>query len=63
MFEITENVIMAIAGDLEKLLLEKRETIAWAFKKIPEGMKISIGINLDTSSDGIVANYTVIVDR
>ena len=39
------------------LLLENQQQLAYAFKKLEAGIKISLGISLDTSSEGIVANY------
>ena len=57
--EITESVLQIIAGTIEKLLIEQQEGIAFAYKKIPDGIKVSIGINLDTTSQGIEVNYTV----
>lgn len=44
---ITAEILQEIAADIEKLLLEKQEQIEWAFKRVPDGFKISIGINLD----------------
>ena len=56
---ISENVLMVIAGDIEKLLLEKQEAISDSYTKIQEGIKISLGINLDHSSKGVVVNYSL----
>jgi hypothetical protein len=57
MQNITESFLQIIAGDIEKLLIENQETIAWAYKKIPDGIKLSMGITLDPSSNGIVVSY------
>jgi hypothetical protein len=57
MQEITESVSQIIAGELEKLLLEEHEGIAFAYQKIPDGIKLSIGVNLDPTSQGIAVNY------
>jgi len=57
MQEITELFLQVMAGDIEKLLLENREQIAFAYRKIPDGIKLSLGINIDPSSQGIVVNY------
>ena len=57
MNEITESFLQVVAGDIEKLLLESQEVIAHAYKAIPDGIKLSVGINLDPSSGGIVVNY------
>lgn len=57
MQEITESILQAVAGDIEKLLLEDRENIAFAYKRMPDGIKLSMGITLDPSSNGIVVNY------
>jgi hypothetical protein len=57
MQEITGTFLQVIAGDIEKLLLDDQEKIAFAYRKIPDGIKLSIGINLDPSSQGIVVNY------
>ncbi len=57
--EITDDVIQVLSGNIEKLLLEKREGIAFAFRKIPGGLKISIAVELDETADGILTNYSV----
>ncbi len=57
MQEITQTFLQVVAADIEKLLLEDQENIAFAYRKIPDGIKLSIGINLDPSSQGIVVNY------
>ena len=51
-----------MAGDIEKLLLEDCENIDFAFKRIPDGIKLNLGINLDWSKDGIVVNYSLSFD-
>lgn len=60
--EITEAFLQVVAGDVEKLLLENRGNIAFAYKKIPDGIKLSMGISLDPSSGGIVVNYDLNFD-
>jgi hypothetical protein len=57
MQEITESFLQAVAGDIEKLLLEDRENIDFAYKKIRTGLKLSLGITLDPVADGIIVNY------
>jgi len=57
MHEITEAFLGTVAGDLEKLLVENRETIDFAYQKIETGMKISIGITLDHAAKGISVSY------
>ncbi|MFA5323167.1 MAG: hypothetical protein WC373_10895 [Smithella sp.] len=57
MQQITESFLQVVAADIEKLLLEDQGNIAFAYQKIPDGIKLSIGINLDPSSQGIVVNY------
>jgi hypothetical protein len=59
MQEITESVVQVISGSIEKLLIEQREGIASAYKKIPNGIRVSIGVNLDPTSNGVEVNYTV----
>lgn len=54
---ITESFLQAVAGDIEHLLIEDRENIAFAYKKIPDGIKISMTISFDPTSSGIVVNY------
>jgi len=54
---ITDTFLQVIAGDIEKLLLEDKEKIAFAYKNISDGIKLSIVINLVPSSQGIVVNY------
>lgn len=60
--EITDELLQIVAGDIEKLLLENREQIAFAYKNIPDGIKVSMGISLDPSSQGVVVNYDVSFD-
>jgi hypothetical protein len=60
--EISTSFLQAVAGDIEKMLLEDQESIAFAFKKIPDGIKLNLGINLDWSKDGIVVNYALAFD-
>lgn len=60
--EITESFLQTIAGDIEKLLIEDQETIAWAFKRIAAGFKLTMGVALDWSKDGIVVNYSLSFD-
>ncbi len=55
--QITETFLQVVAGDIEKLLLENAENIDFAYRKIPDGIKLSLGISLDPSSGGIVVNY------
>jgi len=57
MQEITESFLRAVAGDIEKLLLEDRENIAFAYKRMQDGIKLSMGITLDPSGNGIIVNY------
>jgi len=59
MQEVTTGVLQAIAGELEKMLLEEIEGIAFAYKKIQDGVKISIGIDLDNTSKGLLYSCTV----
>ena len=56
---IDEATLQIIAGTIERMLLEEREGIAFAYQKITDGIKISIGVHLDTTSQGVEANYTV----
>jgi hypothetical protein len=60
--EITESLLQIIAGDIEKLLLENFEQISFAYLKIPDGIKLSLGISLDPSSKGVVVNYDMSFD-
>jgi len=50
---ITDDVLLTISGTIEKMLLEQQEGIDFAYQKIPDGIKISIGVNLDPTSQGI----------
>ncbi len=59
MNEITNEILQKIAGSIETLLIEQREGISFAYKKIPDGIKVSIGLNLDPTSQGIEVNYTL----
>jgi len=57
--KITESFLQALAGDIEKLLLEDREAIGFAYEKINTGMKLSLGITLDPTADGIAVSYRI----
>jgi len=59
MQQITEGTLQTIAGTIEALLIEQQEGINFAYRKIPDGIKISIGVNLDPTSQGVEVNYTV----
>jgi len=59
---ITESLLQVVAGDIEKLLLENFEHIAFAYLKIPDGIKLSLEISLDPSSRGVVVNYDLSFD-
>jgi hypothetical protein len=59
---IDSDFLQIVAGDIEKLLLESQQNINFSFNKIPDGIKLSLGINLDQSSAGIVASYTLSFD-
>lgn len=45
--QLTIEVLKDIAADIEKLLVEKQEQLEWAFRKIQDGFKITIRINMD----------------
>ena len=60
--EITESFLQVVAGDIEKLLLENQEKLNFAYTKIPDGIKVNMGISLDPSSDGIVVSYSITFD-
>ena len=57
MQNITQSFLQAVAGHIEKLLIEDQESIAFAFGKQPKGMRLNLGINLDYAKEGIVVNY------
>jgi hypothetical protein len=57
--KITEEVLQMVAADIEGLLLENLEGISTSFRRISAGMKVSIGVALDHSAQGIVINYSV----
>ncbi len=60
--EITESFLQAVAGDIEKLLIEDRGNIQYAFNHIHDGIKVNIGINMDYAKEGIVVNYSLSFD-
>jgi len=60
--KITEKLLQIVAGDVEKLLIENAEQIAFAYQNIPDGIKVSLGISLDPSSQGVVVNYDLSFD-
>lgn len=55
---ITQDQIQEVAGDLERLLLEKKDQINFAYARIDEGFKISIGIEIEHTSPPTV-NYSI----
>jgi hypothetical protein len=57
MNDITESFLMTVSADIEKLLVENREAIDFAYRKIGTGMKVAIGITLDPTASGISVNY------
>ena len=59
MSPVTEGVLGIIAGTIEKLLQEEHEGIAKSFGDIPEGIKVTIGVELDRSDEGVEVNYTL----
>lgn len=44
---ITKDILQEMAGDIEKMLLEEREQIEWAFRRVPDGFKLSISVNIE----------------
>ena len=44
---ITNEVLQQISGTIEALLIEQQKGIAFAFAKIPDGIKVTVGIDLD----------------
>jgi hypothetical protein len=59
MHDISNETLQKIAGTIEALLIEQQEGIAFAYKRIPDGIKVSIGVNLDPISTGVCVSYTV----
>jgi hypothetical protein len=57
MNKITESFLQAVAGDIEKMVLENQEQMDFAFQKLDGEMKVSIAVNMDRSADGIVVSY------
>jgi hypothetical protein len=60
--KINTEFLQVIAGDIENLLLESEAQIDFSYRKIPDGIKLSLGINLDPSSQGIVVSYDLSFD-
>jgi len=60
--KITEDFLSAVAVDIEKLLIEDRESIQYAFDHIHDGIKLNIGLNMDYAKEGIVVNYSLSFD-
>jgi hypothetical protein len=56
--KITDEIMQMIAGDIEDLLLEQREAIAWAFGKIPDGLPVSISVALESAGDSVAYDCT-----
>lgn len=59
---ITESFLQAVAGDIEKMVLENQEQMDFAFQKLDGEMKVSIAVNMDRSADGIVVSYDLAFD-
>lgn len=58
--KITEEVLQVIAGDIEDLLLEQREGIAWAFAKMKaDGMTVTVSVALDDAGESVSAELSV----
>lgn len=58
--KITEEVLQVIAGDIEDLLLEQREGIAWAFEKMKmDGMTVTVSVALDDAGESVSAELSV----
>jgi len=60
--EITDLFLQAVAGDIEKLLIEDQGNIQYAFNHIHDGIKVNISINMDYAKEGIVVNYSLSFD-
>ncbi len=60
--KITQELLQIVAGDIEKLLIENYEQIAFTYLKIPDGIKLSFGISLNPSSQGVVVGYDLSFD-
>jgi len=56
---ITNETLQTIAGTIEALLLEQQEGINSSYRRISDGIKVSIGVALDPSSQGVEVNYTL----
>ena len=54
---IDADFLQIVAGDIERLLLESQPNINFSFNKIPDGIKLSLGINLDPTSAGHDADH------
>lgn len=59
MQNISEGVLQVIAGDIEGLLLEQREGIDFSYRKISDGIKLSISISLDPTAQGVSTEYSL----
>lgn len=56
--EINDEFLRVIAGDVERLLIENKESIQYAYGKMGGELKISLGISLSESGvDVITVNY------
>lgn len=62
MTKITELLLQQISGDLERLLVEDRENINFAYKKQNGTLKMGIGITFDQGADGIVVEFAAAYD-
>lgn len=59
MQHITEGVLQVVAGDIEKLLLEQQEGIAFAYNKISDGIKLTISITMDRTAQGVQVEHAL----
>lgn len=55
---ISNATLQEMAGDIEKLLIEKREQLEWAFGQVRKDFKISIGVSI-AHTVPVTAEYTV----
>ena len=59
--EITNEVLQIVSGEIEKLLIEQREGIGFAYNKLPDGVKVAITVNLCPLIDQISVDSLILL--
>ena len=55
--DITTEILQTVAGQIEALLIEQAEGIAYSANKLPDGVKLSITVHLLPMIDQVSVDY------